>query len=220
MGEKVTLRLIELTPPTDVGESFLDELRLKRFNAEEREILDARCQAMVKAGALRPSSLMRAAELTGRVILHAEDLRFNTPAPGTSVTDKMLNLLQATSCNQRESNMMMRSEWGGPEGAVDAALTAPAGLTATQLPFYYEKDQCWRYQPLKYVQKVDIANLRARLKIKYDEVVAGREAIPLLALTDVPCKRFDRQLLQARQRGGTMQGHLVMHCHQHQLRCD
>ncbi|KAK3266994.1 hypothetical protein CYMTET_24418 [Cymbomonas tetramitiformis] len=95
-------------------------------------MLDARCQAMVEAGALRPSSLMRA-ELTGRVDLRAEDLRLNAPAPGTSVTDKMLHLLQATSCRQRESNMMMRSEWGGPEGAVDAALTAPAGLTATQI---------------------------------------------------------------------------------------
>ncbi|KAK3288291.1 hypothetical protein CYMTET_4230, partial [Cymbomonas tetramitiformis] len=71
-------------------------------------------------------------ELTGRVDLHAEDLKFDNPAPGTSVTDKMLHLLQATSCGQRESNLMMRSEWGGPEGAVDAALTTPAGLTATQ----------------------------------------------------------------------------------------
>ncbi|KAK3280468.1 hypothetical protein CYMTET_11692 [Cymbomonas tetramitiformis] len=113
-------------------ESFLDELRLKRFNAEEREMLDARCQAMVEAGALRPSSLMRA-ELTGRVDLRAENLKFDNPTPGTSVTGKMLHLLQATSCSQRESNMMMRSEWGGPEGAVDAALTVPASLTATQI---------------------------------------------------------------------------------------
>ncbi|KAK3277766.1 hypothetical protein CYMTET_14246 [Cymbomonas tetramitiformis] len=86
---------------------------------------------MVEAGTLRPSSLMQV-ELTGRVDLRAEDLKFDNPAPGTSVTDKMLHLLQATSCGQRESNMMMRSEWGGPEGAVDAALTTPAGLTATQ----------------------------------------------------------------------------------------
>ncbi|KAK3242859.1 hypothetical protein CYMTET_47477 [Cymbomonas tetramitiformis] len=107
-------------------------------DSDEEEIpLDERPEDMVdqprkeRVTPLRPSSLMQV-ELTGRVDLHAEDLKFDNPAPGTSVTDKMLHLLQATSCGQRESNMMMRSEWGGPEGAVDAALTTPAGPTATQ----------------------------------------------------------------------------------------
>ncbi|KAK3266406.1 hypothetical protein CYMTET_24963 [Cymbomonas tetramitiformis] len=56
------------------------------------------------------------------------------------------------------------------------------------LPFYYEVDQRWRYQPLKHVQRVDIANLRARLRIKYDEVLAGRQTAPLLVLSDLACK--------------------------------
>ncbi|KAK3235224.1 hypothetical protein CYMTET_54551 [Cymbomonas tetramitiformis] len=429
MREKVTLPLIELTPPADVRskrnedprvclateifddraplrheialaesagenrlalsgercafsrghpglahllESFLEELRLKRFNQEEREMLDARCQSMVEAGVLRPSSLMQA-ELTGRVSLHVESSRFKPPAPGTSVTDQMLNLLQATSCSQREANnVATRSEWADAEEPVSVTPITPARLTATQtdprypdltqeqeagsdseyvvgqhatvgghggepmgrleagfvrvtfarcgeekdvletellwpdftlvdqkvdketkvasdtwatraswrkdsdqvalpdcqahrdagrytmadvqealsaqqvyptgvvtgtlmwdrrahqfcvlsektrvqwelmekmvrhtmagsvsmspmgrvtgefqLPFYYEGDQRWRYQPLKYVQKVDIANLRARLKVKYDEVVAGKQAIPLLTLSGVTCK--------------------------------
>ncbi|KAK3250306.1 hypothetical protein CYMTET_40307, partial [Cymbomonas tetramitiformis] len=67
---------------------------------------------------------------------------------------------------------------------------APMGSVSGefQLPFYYEKDQRWRYQPLKYIQKVDVMNLRARLKLKYDEVLAGRQSAPLLALSDVTCK--------------------------------
>ncbi|KAK3235599.1 hypothetical protein CYMTET_54206 [Cymbomonas tetramitiformis] len=59
--------------------------------------------AMVEAGALRPNSLMQV-ELTGRVDLRAEDLKLDNPAPGTSVTDKMLHLLQATSCGQRQDD--------------------------------------------------------------------------------------------------------------------
>ncbi|KAK3248314.1 hypothetical protein CYMTET_42215 [Cymbomonas tetramitiformis] len=39
-----------------------------------------------------------------------------------------------------------------------------------QLPFYYEADQRWRYQPLKHVQRVDIADLRERLKVKTDKL--------------------------------------------------
>ncbi|KAK3256542.1 hypothetical protein CYMTET_34327, partial [Cymbomonas tetramitiformis] len=64
-------------------------------------------------------------------------------------------------------------------------------LTATDLgclPFYYEKDQRWCYQPSKYIQKVDAMDLRARLKMKYDEVLAGRQAAPLLMLSDLTCK--------------------------------
>ncbi|KAK3232993.1 hypothetical protein CYMTET_56689 [Cymbomonas tetramitiformis] len=57
-----------------------------------------------------------------------------------------------------------------------------------QLPFYYEKDQRWQYQHLKYVQRVDITDLRARLKVKYDEVVAGVQAIPPLTLSDAAGK--------------------------------
>ncbi|KAK3269858.1 hypothetical protein CYMTET_21717 [Cymbomonas tetramitiformis] len=63
---------------------------------------------------------------------------------------------------------------------------APMGSVSGefQLPFYYKKDQRWRYQPLKYIQKVDVMNL----KLKYDEVLAGRQTAPLLALSDLTCK--------------------------------
>ncbi|KAK3269150.1 hypothetical protein CYMTET_22384 [Cymbomonas tetramitiformis] len=57
-----------------------------------------------------------------------------------------------------------------------------------QLPFYYEKDQRWCYQPLKYIQRVDVMDPRARLKVKCDEVPAGRQAAPLLVLSDLTCK--------------------------------
>ncbi|KAK3274404.1 hypothetical protein CYMTET_17415 [Cymbomonas tetramitiformis] len=194
MREKVTLPLIELTPPADarskrnedprvclateifddrapplhgaalseaVGEdrlalsgercafsrahpelvdllaSFLEELRLKRFNQEERrEMLDARCQSMVEAGILRPSSLMRA-ELTGRINLHAESSKFEPPAPGTSVTGQMLGLLQATSHSQREANVATRSEWSDAEEPVSVAHITPVSLTATQIDSGY-----------------------------------------------------------------------------------
>ncbi|KAK3256778.1 hypothetical protein CYMTET_34105 [Cymbomonas tetramitiformis] len=72
----------------------------------------------------------------------------------------------------------------------DSERMVPMGSVSGefQLPFYYEVDQRWRYQPLKHVQKVDIADLRARLKMKYDEVLSGRQAGPLLVLSDLTCK--------------------------------
>ncbi|KAK3251560.1 hypothetical protein CYMTET_3071 [Cymbomonas tetramitiformis] len=57
-----------------------------------------------------------------------------------------------------------------------------------QLPFYYEADQRWHYQPLKYIQEVDIADLRERLQERYAEVSSGRRAAPLLLLSDLTCK--------------------------------
>ncbi|KAK3240567.1 hypothetical protein CYMTET_49599 [Cymbomonas tetramitiformis] len=93
-------------------------------------------------------------------------------------------LSEKTRVHWELMEMMVRHTMG------DGARVSPMGSVTGefQLPFYYEKDQCWRYQPLKYVQKVDVANLRARLKMKYDEVVAGERTIPLLALADVTCK--------------------------------
>ncbi|KAK3287595.1 hypothetical protein CYMTET_4895 [Cymbomonas tetramitiformis] len=115
----------------DLLASFLEELRLKRFNQEEREMLEARCQSMVEAGILRPSALMQV-ELSGRVSLRAENSTFEPPAPGTSITGQMLGLLQATSRSQREANVATRNEWSGAEEPVDAVPIAPASLTTTQ----------------------------------------------------------------------------------------
>ncbi|KAK3235498.1 hypothetical protein CYMTET_46298 [Cymbomonas tetramitiformis] len=57
----------------------------------------------------------------------------------------------------------------------DSERMSPMGSVSGefQLPFYYEKDQRWCHQPLKHVQKVDIVDLRARLRMKYDEVGVG-----------------------------------------------
>ncbi|KAK3245894.1 hypothetical protein CYMTET_44555 [Cymbomonas tetramitiformis] len=180
MREKVTLPLIELTPPADARSkrnedprvclateifddgaaperslvSVFDDCapppreavlpdtrgedrlaltgeRLKRFNQEEREMLEARCQSMVEAGILRPSSLMQV-ELTGRVSLRAENSTFEPPASGTSITGQMLGLLQATSRSQREANVATRNEWSGAEEPVNVVPIAPASLTTTQ----------------------------------------------------------------------------------------
>ncbi|KAK3269151.1 hypothetical protein CYMTET_22385 [Cymbomonas tetramitiformis] len=187
MREKVTLPLIELTPPADVRckrdedprvwlameisddsaphqqeianaeavgedrlvlsgercafsqshpelsqllESFLAELRVKKFNREEQRMLDARCKSLVEAGALRPSSVVQA-ELTGRVRLHAEDIRFTAPESGTSVTRQLADLLQG----QREANVATRGEWSTPEELVNTASGGSAeqrGRTVVQ----------------------------------------------------------------------------------------
>ncbi|KAK3274948.1 hypothetical protein CYMTET_16901 [Cymbomonas tetramitiformis] len=115
----------------DLLASWLEEMRLRRFNSEERERLDARCQSMVEAGFLKPSSMMRV-ELTGRVSLHAESTTYEPPVPGTSITDQMLGMLQASSRSQREANVATRSEWSSVEEPAGRGSVMPASLATTQ----------------------------------------------------------------------------------------
>ncbi|KAK3272762.1 hypothetical protein CYMTET_18959 [Cymbomonas tetramitiformis] len=75
---------------------------------------------------------------------------------------KFCVLSEKTRVQWELMEMMVRHTMG------DGAHMAPMGSVTGefQLPFYYEKDQRWSYQPLKYVRKVDVAGLRARLKLK------------------------------------------------------
>ncbi|KAK3247245.1 hypothetical protein CYMTET_43249 [Cymbomonas tetramitiformis] len=111
--------------------SWLEEMRLRRFNSEEKERLEARCQSMVEAGFLRPSSMMQG-ELTGRVSSHTESSTYEPPPPGTSLTDQMLGMLQASSRSQREANVATRGEWSSAEEPDARGSRTPASLTTTQ----------------------------------------------------------------------------------------
>ncbi|KAK3234160.1 hypothetical protein CYMTET_55589 [Cymbomonas tetramitiformis] len=93
-------------------------------------------------------------------------------------------LIEATRAHWELMERLIRHTEGDSEHM--ATMGSVSG--EFQLPFYYEVDQRWRYQPLKHVQKVGIADLRARLKVKYDEVLSGRQAAPLLMLSDLTCK--------------------------------
>ncbi|KAK3256624.1 hypothetical protein CYMTET_34241 [Cymbomonas tetramitiformis] len=57
-----------------------------------------------------------------------------------------------------------------------------------QMPFYYENNERWEYQVLKYIEDVDLMELRKRLHKKYGGVIAGTLKAPRLTLADMTCK--------------------------------
>ncbi|KAK3244710.1 hypothetical protein CYMTET_45690 [Cymbomonas tetramitiformis] len=118
-------------------ESFLTEYRVKKFSRDEQRMLDARCKALVEAGVLQPRSVAQT-ELTGRIRLHAEDLRFTAPEPGTSVTRQLADLLR----DQREANVATRGEWNTPEELV---TTTPIDAAEKRGPS--NLGQGWRWTP-------------------------------------------------------------------------
>ncbi|KAK3275675.1 hypothetical protein CYMTET_16208 [Cymbomonas tetramitiformis] len=80
-------------------ESFIAEIRMKKFTRDEQKMLDARCKVLVEAGALQPRSVAQV-ELTDQVRLQAEKSSFAAPESGSSLTRQLADVMRGLTAAQ------------------------------------------------------------------------------------------------------------------------